>query len=82
MYNDNIRYLSIPIERFYCRPILIIIAIATEHSLWPPYVIRIVCIFALWFLLLLLLFFSLPNLSGSRLDDCHTTTHGVALVRI
>jgi len=27
-------------------------------------------------------FFSLPNLSGRRLDVCHTSTHGVALVRI
>jgi len=33
-------------------------------------------------LLLLLLFFSSPNLSGRRLDVCHTSTHGVALVRI
>jgi len=37
-------------------------------------------IFALWFLLLS--FFPLPNLSGRRLDVCHTSTHGVALVRI
>jgi len=36
-------------------------------------------IFALW---LLLSFFSLPNLSRPRLDVCHTSTHGVALVRI
>ena len=35
-------------------------------------------IFALW----LLSFFSSPNLSGRRLDVYHTTTHGVALVRI
>ena len=27
-------------------------------------------------------FFSLPNISGRRLDVCHTCTHGVALVRI
>jgi len=38
-------------------------------------------IFALSFLLLLLLFFS-PNLSRRRLDVCHTSTHGVALVQI
>jgi len=37
-------------------------------------------IFALWFLLLSS--FSLPNLSRRRLDVCHTSTHGVALVRI
>ena len=41
-------------------------------------------IFMLWFvlILLLLLFFSSPNLSRRRLDVCHTSTHGVALVRI
>ena len=37
-------------------------------------------IFILWFLLLS--FFSLPNLSGWRLDVYYTSTHGVALVRI
>ena len=41
------------------------------------------CIFAVWFLLVLLSFiFSSPNLSRRRLDVCHTSTHGVALVRI
>jgi len=40
-------------------------------------------IFILWFLLLLLsFFFSSPNLSRRRLEVCHTSTHGVALVRI
>jgi len=38
-------------------------------------------IFALWFLLSFF-FLSSPNLSGRRLDVCHTSTHGVALVRI
>jgi len=38
-------------------------------------------IFALWFLSSIFLF-SLPNLSGRRLDVYHTSTHGVALVRI
>jgi len=37
-------------------------------------------IFALWFLSFF--FFSLPNLSGRRLDVYHTSPHGVALVRI
>ena len=37
-------------------------------------------IFMLWFVLLS--FFSSPNLSRRRLDVCHTSTHGVALVRI
>ena len=41
-------------------------------------------IFMLWFVLssFFLLFFSLPNLSRRRLDVCHTSKHGVALVRI
>jgi len=43
-------------------------------------------IFMLWFVLLsfffLSFFISLPNLSRRRLDVCHTSTHGVALVRI
>jgi len=42
-------------------------------------------IFALLFLsiylLLLLSFFSSPNLSGRRLNVYHTLTHGVALVQ-
>jgi len=36
-------------------------------------------IFMLWFVLS---FFSSSNLSRRRLDVCHTSTHGVALVRI
>jgi len=41
-------------------------------------------IFILWFILLsfFLLLFSSPNLSGRRVDVYHTSTHGVALVRI
>jgi len=40
-------------------------------------------IFALRFLLLSIFYlFSLPNHSGRRLDVYHTSTHGVALVRI
>ena len=39
-------------------------------------------IFALWFLSIFLSFFSSPNLSGHRLDVYHTSTHGVAVVRI
>ena len=38
-------------------------------------------IFALW-LLLSSFFLSSPNLSRHRLDVCHTSAHGVALVRI
>ena len=41
-------------------------------------------IFALWFLISSVFFFlfSSPNLSGRRLDVYHTSTHGMALVRI
>jgi len=36
----------------------------------------------LWFLLSSSLFISSPNLSGRTLDGYHTSTHGVALVRL
>ena len=39
-------------------------------------------IFMLWFLSSSIYLFSSPNLSGGRLDVYHTSTHGVALVRI
>jgi len=39
-------------------------------------------IFMLLFVLLSFFFFSSPNLSHHRLDVCHTSTHGVALLRI
>jgi len=51
--------------------------------LWPPYVIGQTIIFLpCYFYLLLLSFFSSPNLSGRRLDVYHTLVRGVALVRI
>ena len=53
--------------------------------LWPPYVIGgIIFLPCSFFLLSFFLssFFSSPNLSGRRLDVYHTSTHGVALVRI
>ena len=54
--------------------------------LWPPYVIGEPLYFCpvVSFLpsFYLLSFFSSPNLSGRRSDVCHTSTHGVALVRI
>ena len=49
--------------------------------LWSPYVIGQTIIF-LPCDFYLLSFFSSPNLSGRRLDVYHTSTHGVALVRI
>jgi len=51
-------------------------------SLWSPYVIGRPYIFSCCGLFFLLSFFSSPNLSRRRLDVCHTSTHGVALVRI
>jgi len=47
--------------------------------------LRSICghhIFVLWFLLSSFFYFSSPNLSRRRLDVYHTSTHGVALVRI
>jgi len=52
------------------------------HYLWSPCVIgNTIYIFIMSFVLLSF-FLSSPNLSGRRLDVCHTSTHGVALVRI
>jgi len=57
------------------------------NYLWPPYVIgQAVIGQAIIFLpcgfYLSIYLFSSPNLSGHRLDVYHTSTHGVALVRI
>ena len=57
----------------------------TTVYLWPPYVIGgplYFCPVVSFFFFLLSSFFSSPNLSGRRLDVYHTSTHGVALVRI
>jgi len=50
--------------------------------LWPPYGIGQAIIFLPVVSFFSFLFYSLPNLSGRRLDVYHTSTHGVALVRI
>ena len=50
--------------------------------LWPPCVADADIIFALWFLLLSSIFFLAYSLSRHRVDVYHTSTHGVALVRI
>ena len=52
------------------------------RSLWPPCGIRQVIIFLNCGLFLLSFFLFCPRLSGCRLDVHHTSTHGVALVRI
>ena len=54
-----------------------------KYFLWSPYGIGQTIIFLpCGFFFLLLSFFSSPNHSRRRLDVCHTSTHGVALVRI
>ena len=55
-----------------------------HFQLWPPYGIGQTIIFSScgYFYLSSFFFFSSPNLSGRRLDVYHTSTHGVALVRI
>jgi len=50
--------------------------------LWPPCVIGQAIIFLPCGFFLLLSFFYSPNLSRRRLDVCHTSINGVALVRI
>jgi len=51
--------------------------------LWSPYVIGQTIIFLPYdFYLSSSFFLSSPNLSRRRLDVYHTSTHGVALVRI
>ena len=50
--------------------------------LWSPYGIGQTIIFCLWFLLSFFFLFFVAYLSGRRLDVCHTSTHGVALVQI
>ena len=54
-------------------------AAASTRVLRDLFFMAALCIFMLWFLLLL---FSSPNLSGRRLDAYHTSTHVVALVWI
>jgi len=53
-----------------------------SRFLWSHYVIAQTIIVLPCDLYLFLSFFSSPNLSGRRLNVYHTSTHGVALVRI
>jgi len=79
---DEMRYLGLFIVRSHTFKCCLN---HTKRSLWSPYVIGQTIIFlpCSFFLLLLSSFFiSSPNLSGRRLDVYHTSTHGVALVRI
>jgi len=52
------------------------------HSLYLFTIIFLPCGFFLSSIYLSSFFYSSPNLSGHRLDVYHTSTHGVALVRI
>jgi len=55
------------------------------NCLWSPYGIGQAIIFlpcGFFLSSFFLLFYSSPNLSGRRVDVYHTSTHGVALVRI
>ena len=74
------------------RPVVLspnVVALYQSHFLtvlWPPYVIGGTLYFCPLVSFYLLSssssFFSSPNLSGHRLDVYHTSTHGMALVRI
>jgi len=60
-----------------CYVLVVLFIMAALHSRCGRH------IFALWFLLLIIIsFLSSPNLSRCRLDVYHTSTHGVALVQI
>jgi len=56
----------------------------SSSFLRPPCVADVDIIFLPcgFFFYLLSFFFSSPNLTGRRVDVCHTSTHGVALVQI
>ena len=56
--------------------------LVTVYFLRSPYVIGQTIIFLPCGYYLSIFFISSPNLSGRRLDVYHTSTHGVALVRI
>jgi len=55
---------------------------SSSFLLWSHYGIGQTIIFLHCDYFFLSSFFSLPNLSRRRLDVCHTSTHGVSLVRI
>jgi len=55
---------------------------AFKIFLWPPCVADADIIFLPCDFYLSIFFYYSPNLSGSRLDVYHTSTHDVALVRI
>ena len=60
----------------YAHTVKVVIVTATLCNRAGHYIL------ALWFLSSSIFFYSLPNLSGRRLDVHHTSTHGVDLVQI
>ena len=64
-------------DHIYFHPVL-----WSPYGIGRPYIFSCCGLFFFFFLLLLLSFFSSPNLSRRKSDVCHTSTHGVALVRI
>jgi len=81
VHRENGCYLDVPGS--VCFSAVTVLLINISKFLWPPYVadvdiIFLPCDFYLSFFYL----FSSSNLSGRRFDVYHTSTHGVALVRI
>ena len=86
MINDQQEDLRVAYVRLIYNQYVRVFSAPSVGLLWPPYEIGgplyfcpVVTIFLSFFLSI---FFSSPNLSGRRLDVYHTSTHGVALVRI
>jgi len=73
-------------EQLHTKPVYNkVMYFARKNTLFMVALGNIYChyIFALWFLLSSsFFFFSSLNFSRRRFDVCHTSTHGVALVRI
>jgi len=92
--NDILSEIVMPVKNF---GIILIVTTVCYHKLEKTFnsmalimaalcnrgaIIFLACDFYLSIFLSFFLFFSSPNLSGRRSDVCHTSTHGVALVRI
>jgi len=81
--NTEFNPVIMAILRSRCGHYIFIMWLLLRSSLWPTYVIgQAIYIFILSFVLLLSFLLSSPNLSGRRLDVCHTSTYGVAFARI
>jgi len=84
LHGSNWRNLTNTIEPSMCVGDAAFLSCYLDHLLWSPYGIGQTIIFSccyLFFFFFFFLFFS-PNFSRRRLAVCHTSTHGVALVRI